>query len=194
MQTYEILSGVGQLYIAPVGTAFPGVTETPGVAWEPTGETQDGVTITVSQTVVEIRSDQATGPKKAIRSEEGFKIATNLLEATLEKLAKIFEQSVTDTPPGSGTIGHRAIGLYRGSAVQTYALLFRGEKMSPYGETYPGQFEVPVGYFGGDQGLAFKKDAATVIPVEFSALEDPNAATEGARFGALRVQDAAALP
>lgn len=194
METYEILSGVGTLYVAPVGTAFPGVETTPGASWTELGNTQDGVTVTVGQAIVEIRADQATGPKKAIRSEESLLVATNLLEGTLENLAKVLAQTVTDTAPGSGTIGHRKIGLYRGSAVQTYSLLFKGERMSAYGETYPAQFEVPVGYFAGDHGLAFKKDAATVIPVEFRALEDPNASADVERFGVLRMQDAAALP
>ena len=43
MDAYSLLTNVGRLYIAPVGTAFPDLDEAPGVSWRDLGDTQDGV-------------------------------------------------------------------------------------------------------------------------------------------------------
>jgi hypothetical protein len=187
---YEILTGVGELYLAPVGTAFPAVDAVPGASWIDLGNTQDGVTVTADQDITEIRVDQETGPVKATRSEESLVIATKLAAMTLENLAYVLGNTVTDTPPGAGTIGTREVGMYRGQAVTTYALLFRG--VSAYGN-YPAQYEVPMGYFGGSAESEYTKDGNAGIPCEFHALVDPNAATAAEKFGTLVMQDAAAL-
>jgi len=188
-QPYGILVGPGKLYVAAVGTAFPDVDADPGVEWTDLGDTDGGVTVTLEQTIDQHRTDQSTGPKKATRSEENLYIETNLAEATLENLAYALTESVVDTPPGTGQIGTRELQLYRGKAVNEYAFLFRA--YSPYGN-YPGQYQLPRGYFDGEIGLAYVKDTKVLIPVRFVALEDPNAATEAERFGSVIVQDAEA--
>lgn len=186
----EILTGVGRLYIAAVGTAFPAVNATPGASWTNLGETLDGVTVTPDQTVNEFGTDQRTGKVKASRSEESLMIETKLAQSTLENLASVLGNTVTDTPPGVGTIGTRKVGLTRGFAVDEYALLFRGT--SPYG-AFNAQYEVPRGYFGGSQAMEFTKEGQVAIPVEFHALEDLSASTDDEKFGRLTAQDAAAL-
>jgi len=190
MIAQEILTGVGRLYIAAVGTAFPAVNEAPGASWRDVGETVDGVTVTLDQTINEFTTDQRTGPVKATRSEESLTIETKLAQGTLENLADALGNTVTDTPPGAGTIGTRKLALTRGFAVAEYALLFRGS--SPYGD-WNAQYEVPRGYFGGSQAMEHTKDGQTAIPVEFHALEDLTASTEYEKFGRLIEQDAAAL-
>ncbi len=187
---YEVLTGVGKLYVAPAGTAKPDLTSEPGSAWIYLGETLDGVTVTKSQDISEVETDQRTGPVKATRTKEGVTIATKLLEATLENLAvAIGGAQVNNNPPGTGTIGTRTMGLYLGGEVAEFAILFRGE--SPYGP-YPGQYHVPRGYFGGEVGQEFKKDGSVLIPVEFHALEDLDAADATMRFGVVEYQDAEA--
>lgn len=189
-QAYELLTGVGTLYVADVGEAMPDVDATPGVNWTELGETIDGVTVTYSENVEEIAVDQETGSIKAIRTEEGLIISTNLAKGTLENLAIALGLTVTTTAPGAGTIGTKEIGGYKGGSVTQKALLFRGN--SPYGATYPAQFEIPVGYFGGEVGMEFTKDGVAAIPVEFHALVDPNAATSADKFGKYIAQNAAA--
>lgn len=191
-QPYEILTGVGTLYKAPVGTAFPALTATPAAPWVSLGETDGGVKITPDQTIQAIRSDQRTGSVKAIRTEEDLTVETNLKHATLENIGILLGNSVTDTPPGAGTIGTREVALHRGSEVTEYALLFRGSYQSAYGN-YPAQYELPRGYFDGPTGQEYKKDGEVLLPVQFVALEDYNAAQEADRFGRLVMQDAAAL-
>jgi hypothetical protein len=187
---YEILAGTGLLYAAPVGTTFPLLTAVPAATWVLLGDTDGGVTVTLDQTVEVKRSDQRTGPVKAFRTEEDLRVKTSLLHATLENLQLLHTNSLTDTPAGAGTIGTREINLHRGFVVDEYALLFRG--VSAYGN-YPAQYEVPRGFIDSPIELVHAKDDTVAIPMEFRALEDPNAATEAERFGKLIMQDAAAL-
>lgn len=192
LTAYEILTGVGKLYVAPAGTAKPSLDTDPAAAgWTEVGETVDGVTITLAQEIEEFRTDQRTGPVKATRTEENLTIETRLAQATLENLAQTLGGlTVTTVPAGTGTMGYKWHGLYRGQDVQEFAILFRGN--SPYGD-FPAQFYVPRGYFAGETGLEYKKDGQVVIPVEFHALEDLNAASEAERFGVYEAGNAAAL-
>jgi hypothetical protein len=189
MNAYEVLTGVGNLYLATVGTAFPAVNEAPGAGWTALGETDGGVTVTPKQKIDKHRVDQRTGAVAASRSEEDLTIETSLALATLENLAKALGGAVTDTAPGVATIGYRTLNLYRGTSVTEYALLFRGN--SPYG-AYNSQFEVPRVYVDGDIGMEYTKDGKVLVPVTFEALENLSASTAGERFGKLVAQDAAA--
>lgn len=184
---YEILVGVGTLYIAAAKTAAPAVNVTPSSAWTDLGETDGGVTVTKRQNIELFSSDQRTGNVKAVRTEEGVMIEASLQEITLENLAYAIGGTVTDTAPGASSIGIRTLKMHKGFDVSQYAFLFRGS--SPYG-AYNGQYYVPVGVFIDDVGLEFTKDGKTLIPVKFEALENPDAATEDDRFGVITYQDA----
>lgn len=190
VSAYNILTGVGTIYIAPVGESFPAVTATPAGNWRSLGETQDGVEVEFSESVEKIRTDQRTGAVKATRTEEDVMIKTKLAEATLENLGDALGVTLTDTAPGTGTIGTREIPLHRGSTVDEWSILFRGS--SPY---YSGnaQYEVPRAIFEKVDAITYEKGANAGFPVTITALEDLNAATEAERFGKLIGQDAAAL-
>src|SRR3972149_5840857 len=92
---YEIMTGVGRLYIADVGTAWPLVTATPGAGWRDLGDTQDGVQVTMDQEIEQIFVDQEQGPVKEGRTQETMTIATSLAEVTLENLADVLGGTVT---------------------------------------------------------------------------------------------------
>lgn len=189
----ELLNGVGVLYVAPADEAMPDVDATPSGNWSEMGETEGGVTVTPAQEIRKRSTDQRTGPVKAIRDEESLTIETNLVQITLENLAQVMGgQTVTDTAPGASTIGTREMGMTRGATVNEYALLFRGERQSPYGASYPAQLWIPRGYFDGENGMEFTKDGDVLIPVTFEALEDLGAESEAVRFGKFIAQDAAA--
>ena len=187
---YTVLVGVGTLYIGAANLARPATVETtPGAGWTSLGETDGGVTIRKTQNIERFSSDQRTGNIKAVRTEEGLEIETNLNEATLENLAYAIEGTVTDTPAGVGTIGTRALKLYKGADVGTFALLFRGS--SPYG-AFAGEFYVPVVFSAEDVEMEFAKDGKTLIPVKFEALEDTTAGSATDRFGSVIYKDAVA--
>jgi len=190
INSYNVLTGVGRMYLAPVGTAFPDVDDAPSGSWIDLGDTQDGVDVDLNDKIELVRTDQRTGPVKATRTEESMKVKTKLAEATLENLAYALGVSVTDTAPGVGTIGTRSIPTYRGAEVAEYAILFRGG--SPYGD-YNAQYQVPRAYFTLD-ALKYEKGKNLAFPITIEALEDLNAATASERFGKLIAQDASALP
>lgn len=187
---YEVLVGVGTIYIAPASTAKPALTATPSGSWRTLGETDDGVKVTKMRKLEKFSTDQRTGNVKAVTTEESLMVETSLTSNTLENLADVIGASVTDTPPGSGTIGTRSLKLYNGADVDEFAILFRGS--SPYG-SWPAQFYIPRGVFDDDVEMEYKKDDKTLIPIKFDALEDMNAATPADRFGVYEAQDAAAL-
>jgi hypothetical protein len=192
VEPFEILVGVGELFVGPASEPEPLVTATPAGLWVSMGETDGGVTITPTQSITTFNTDQTTAPVKAIRTDETLTIETNLAEATLEHLAAVLSQTVTDTPPTTAItgIGTREMTLYRGPNVAVKAVLFRG--VSPYGD-FNGQFYIPYGFMDGDTGMSFSKDGKTLIPVSFQALADPNASSEADKFGHYIVQDAASL-
>jgi hypothetical protein len=186
---YAILVGVGTLYVAAASTAAPAVNATPGAGWTSLGNTDGGVKVNKPRSLEFHKTDQSTAPVKATINEEGLSIECNLVDASLETVATLLALTVTDTPPGSGTIGTRKVGLRAGD-VSEKALLFRGT--SPYGN-WNAQFYVPRGVFDGDLNQEFKKTGKVLIPLKFVALEDPNTATDSEKLGVYTAEDAAAL-
>lgn len=189
-EPYEIMTGVGRLYIAAVGTPFPALDEEPGADWRDLGLTQDGVTITMEQEIAQIFVDQENGPVKESRTQETMTIATSLAEATLENLADILGQDVITVAPGAGTIGTKEVILRRGAAIKTFALLFRGE--SAYGN-WPAQYEIPRGYFGGNLEMEDTKDGNRKYNIEFVATVNKSGTTDAEKYGRLVMQSAEAL-
>jgi len=193
MEPYEIIVSPFDVYLAPVGEAFPAIEDTPGGNWGLLGANkgeygEDGVTVTHEQSLFEHRG-QATGPVKVARTEEGLKIAFMLHNLTLEKYGKVLNNAVpTDTPAGGGDAGFRDIDLHQGHSVSTWALLVRGP--SGYGAGWNSQYQVPVVYQSASPAPVFSKGGAAGLEVEFTALEDPDAATEAEKFGQLVMQDA----
>lgn len=187
---YNILVGVGTIYVAPSGEAMPALTASPAGNWVSAGDTDGGVKIRKTQNIEAFGSDQRTGNVKAVRTEEGVEIETDLNEGTLENLANMIGGSVSATAAATGIIGKKVLNLHFGPEVTEYAILFRGK--SPYGD-FPGQYYVPRGYMSDDEELEFKKDGKTLIPMKFMALEDLNASTANDRFGKIEYQTAAAL-
>jgi hypothetical protein len=190
MDSFSIMTGMGRLYIAPANTAPPTLGVDPASPWRDLGDTQDGLDVDLSQKIEVTRTDQRTGIVKAARSEEDLKIKTKIAEQTLENLGDFMGKSITDTAPGSGTIGTRKMFLYRGGVVAENAFLFVG--FSPYLDG-PAAYYVPRGYFDLDS-IKYDKAKNAAIPITFMAMEDLNASNAEERHGYLIAQDALALP
>lgn len=199
MTPFEILAGPLTVWLAPVGTAFPLLNAAPAVAWIKLGANGDknydegGVEVSHSQKIEQARPAGTTGPVKAWRTEEDFMISLTLWDITLEQYKVVLNAAaITTTAAGTGTPGTKKVGLTRGGDVATYALLARG--LSPYGDSYVAQYEVPIVYLSSDPKPAFKKGKPAGLAMEFTALEDLGAASALERFGRLIEQHAAALP
>lgn len=193
-EPFEIIAGPISAYIAATGTAFPAIDAAPGAGWTLIGTSGDedydeqGVKVAHSQTVSAWRGLGSTGPRKAFRTEEGQTIEFTLFDMTLENYALAFNgNEVATTAAGAGTAGFKALPLYRGHSVETVALLLRG-KFSPYGDGMNLQYQVPVCFLNSSPEPVFKKGDPAGLTFQYMALVDPNAATEGARFGQLIAQ------
>jgi hypothetical protein len=198
MEPYEIIMSPFEAWLAPVGTAFPAINATPSGDWAKLGTngnknmTEDGITLTHSQTINQKRVYGATGAVKANRSAEDLTIAFTLDDLSLEQYAKVLNNvSVSDVAAASGTAGYRTITLRQGFDVATFALLLRGA--SPYGDSWNMQYQVPKVYQSESPAPAFGKTDAAGLNLVFTALEDPDAATDAERFGTCMAQDADAL-
>lgn len=184
---FEIIAGPGQVWLAPVGEAFPAINAAPAGNWVDLGETDGGIEIAFPQEIKELETDQAFFPKKPIRVKQRCTVKFSLAELTLENFARVLNGvTVTDTPAGAGTPGHRSIPLQGSSSVKQYALLIRGP--SPYGDWYL-QFELDRVYQQGEPTTRFVKDDKSVLATEWNCLEGSTTN----QVGVLRAQDAAPL-
>lgn len=194
---YEIIAAPFEVYIAPVGTAFPAIDESPTAPWALVGKngslntTDDGVTIELTQSIEYWRALGSTGPRKAFRTEEMLRISFESADLTLEAIKIALNgNTITDTAAGIDP-GTRKIGLSRGLSVTQYALLVRGP--SPYIADHYAQWEVPIVVHDGEPEIVSSRGGEpAVVAMEFGAIEDPNAATPDERFGRLIAADEAA--
>ncbi|GAM04805.1 hypothetical protein [Novosphingobium sp. MBES04] len=199
MEPYEIVGQPLTLWLAPIGTAFPLVDADPAGDWKLVGtsgtrsQNEDGVTVQHQQTITKARPGGATGPVKAFRTEEELMFGLTLWDVTLEQyLLALNSNELTTTAAGSGTAGYKQLGLSRGKEVATYALLARG--VSPYGDGMVAQYQVPRCYQSASPSVVYQKGTPAGVALEWTSLEDLNAASEDLRFGAMVFQHQAALP
>lgn len=194
---YEIMSGPIEIYHAPLATVYPIIEAAPAVAWKLVGAsgsknyTEDGVRVNQPNVMDAIRALGATGPRKFFRSSEDLIVEATVMDMTAEMVAVALgklESDVVDTAPGPSAAGHRAITLRRGFTVKTFSLLLR-QDLSPYGEDWKAQWEIPVATVVGEPDIMYVKNDAAKVLFRFQAIDDP---TLG--FGSYRVQDAAATP
>lgn len=180
---FDIIAGPADIWIAPTGEAFPDVDNTPAGNWVSLGRTEGGVTVTHDETIELLRVDQATGPVKAIRSEETLTIEFSLAEITLERYAAVLNDiTVTSAggPPAIKTIEPRL-----GADVSMNALLVRGP--SPYMDA-PIQYEINQVVQTGSPSPNYVKDDKVVLETEWTVIEDPAAGTAAERFGSIVAQ------
>ena len=183
---FQIIAGPADVYIAPLATAFPDVDDDPPAPWASLGETEGGVKVTHNQSVEMLYTDQNTGPRKAIRSQEGLSIEFALSELTLETYAEALNDATVTSGIVIGTGTARSMTMYQHVDVAEFAFLVRGP--SPYMDAFL-QYQVPVVIQMGEPTLSFVKNDKAVFEVKYMALVDPDAVDVEDRFGALVAQD-----
>lgn len=196
-QPYEVIAAPYTVWRAPVGTAFPDVADAPTGAWVKVGTSGDlnyddgaGVTVQHEQNITPWRALGDAGSRKVFRTTEDLKVRLKLVDLTLEQYKNALnDNSVTDTTGSPGvTAPRRKVGLSRGFTVATMALLIRGA-VSPYGEDWNSQYEIPIAAQTGNPSVVFKKGEPAGLDLEWMALVDSGAASEDERFGRLVMQD-----
>ena len=151
---------------------IPEVDTTPSAPWAELGDTDGDQSVHHGGALTYFRDNAYQGPRKVVRPEETVEYGFTLVGLTVENYAQIMsavaEMGEATTTAGNGT---RDLPMERGFAPPRYALLFRGEVMSPYGP-YPAQYVAEEGVFDGEPMPVFARDARPMIDVEFIALED----------------------
>tara|TARA_Y100000310_G_scaffold303025_1_gene340961 strand:+ start:357 stop:944 length:588 start_codon:yes stop_codon:yes gene_type:complete len=188
----EIVVGPLLIYVAAAVEAEDDVDTTPSGNWSQLGTsgtenyTEDGITVTHSQTVRESRAVGATGPLKANRQEENLTIAFALMDMNLDELTRLLNNTSmsTDSSPDI-----KWLGMRRGADITVLSMIAKGAGMSPYG-AYPIQLYVPRLYQSGDLSPVFSKGEDVAYAATFSALEYQSASTDEERFGRWVVQNA----
>lgn len=198
MEPYEIIGAPLTLWLAPVGEAFPLIDADPAGNWIKIGTngdrnySEEGVTVMHSQSISQARPAGSTGPVKAWRTDEDLMISLTLWDLTLEQyLYALNSAAVATTAAALGVAGFKEMGLSQGQDVQLYALLARG--VSPYGDGFNAQYQLARCYQSANPNPQFTKGNPAGLELEFTALEDPAAATPAERFGKLVTQHQAPL-
>lgn len=196
---FEIVAAPFTAYFAATGSTFPDLNDTPIAPWAKIGTSgdrnysEDGVTIVHGQTIEQFRALGSTGPVKASRTEESLIIRFTLWDMLLEQYRLALNQNVvTTTAAGAGTAGIKDIDLYQNLDISMIALLVRGD-VSPEGNNWKSQYQIPQCYQSGSPEPVYQKGAPMGLGLEFTAIEDPDAASAAVRFGKLVVQNAAAI-
>lgn len=195
-QPYEVIAGPIEVYRAPVLTAFPAIDESPAVDWVLLGVNgsknyaESGVIVRHPNEITTFNALGRTGPVKNWRTNEGLEIELVLHDFTAEAYAMALNKETTDivdTPAAAGVVGDRRLPLTRGVSIPSFALLLRCG-MSPYGDGWNSQFEIPLAQNVGAPELVFNKTTPVGMQFIFRCLED---AALG--FGSVRFQDADAI-
>lgn len=119
----QVLAGVGRLYIAPSGTAFPlDPSVAPDAAFIDQGYTDEGVNLVIEQAVEELRVEEEMDPVDLLMVSRNVRFESALAQFSLENLKNAL---------GGGTIttavGPPATKTYvPPDSLSTFAVLFRG--------------------------------------------------------------------
>lgn len=187
-EPYEVIVGPGNVWIAPVGTAFPGVAEDPTGEWTSLGRTEGGVTIRHIEETEEITVDQSFLPVKEVVTRRAEEIEFALAEITLERYAKLLgDVTITTQAAGAGTPGYKSMPLQASQNIARYAMLIRVP--SPYMDANM-QYEYAAVSPMGEKEIAYQKGEKSTLSTTWKALEDPS---NPGVFGTLRAQHQAAL-
>lgn len=180
---YEIVGLPADVYLADVGTTFPDIDATPDPGdWTLLGQdgslnyTVDGVIMNAPQSFNFWRSLGSAAVRKVFRTEEDFRIGVSVADMTLEVLALVAGNTVQPVTAQPGTADHKRLGGTRGLTIATFAVLVRVPGGSPY--MADGNFDIRLGraqYTGSGQ-TSWRRDGPAIVPMEFTALVDPDAA------------------
>jgi hypothetical protein len=188
---FNILMTVGEIWVAPVGTAFPDVDEpTPGGAWALLGTSgnldydEDGIHVIGEQTITEFVGAGSTVARKISRTLESIRVTCKLVDMSLESVRRALNSNaITTVASSSGIPGSKAVPLYQGPGVNTLAVMVRGQ--SPYSgdaDSYS-QVELPNAYNAAGFDLANQKGVAMGYTLDFKGLLAPSDSTSALRYG-----------
>lgn len=171
MSRMELIAHPLTIWLAPVGTDFPDLDADPTGAWQLLGKsgdrnfTEDGVTVTLSQSIETFTPAGGTMARKAWRTESGVIVGVTVADVRAD-IMKFALNGNTDV----SLAGETSVSLLRGIDVTEYALLARGQ--SPLDNDAAGQFQVPRCVVDGEPEIQWTKGGdPAAIEFDFMALE-----------------------
>lgn len=189
---YGHLVGTPTIYVAPltagVAEAEPDVDTTPAGNWVELGETDGDISIQRVGALTYFSDNDHTGPRKAVRPEEGLTVSATLVNLTLEQRAYALSLAQSSVTTDAGPPAIKQLPNKRGYYPTVYSLLVVGSVHSPYG-ALPAQYYVPMVVFDGEPTETYAKDGRPGLEFAATALED-TAQSSGDEFGHLTAQTA----
>jgi hypothetical protein len=177
LSTIEIICAPYEIWLAPVGTAFPDVDEAPTNPWAKLGTSGDksydekGVTVTFDESLGLFTPAGSTAPRKVWRTNEQVTVAADLADLSTDTFATLFnDASVTQAAAGAGSPGKDSFALLKGQDVALFAALVRG--VSPEGPDFTAQYQLPIVYQGGPLSPTYAKSGAAMLAASLKTLED----------------------
>lgn len=190
---YGRLTGVWKIYVAAATEAKPALDTSPGANWTELGPTDGEQSFQMTGAFTALYDNDATGPRKHIRPEEGAVFKATLVDLNLEEKIIAQGQSVAAVVTAtSGALNVKRLANRRGFNSTRYSFLARGgaldatNTMSPYG-AWPAQLYIPIGVFDGEPEEVYSKDGSPGLEFEFTAEWD-SSQSAGYEFGYLEVQ------
>jgi hypothetical protein len=190
-----------EVYVAMEGETPPTINAVPGGNWVLLGtagmrnQATAGVKITHGETIAKHSTAGATGNVKAFRTMEECGLEVTIEDLTLEVYAKAMNLAgIREVAQASGVAGYKSFGGKQGFDVQTWSVLVRIPS-SPYGDAMNMQWYFPKVIEEGAVELVFDGEGtAAGLNFKYSALCDPNAASDSERFFIVTAQTTQPLP
>lgn len=179
---FEQIVGAMKIYIATESTAEPTVTGAPGASWVELGSTEGEQSIQFSGALTYFYDNDHQGPVKVVRGQEDITLTLNLVDLTLEHMARALS-SVANVTTSSNI---KKLPMRRGVNPTVYALVMRGAAHSPYGD-YPAQYYFPRVVQGSEPTITHGKVTRASLAMEFRVLED-DTQSDGNTLGWFSVQ------
>lgn len=181
MHPYAQLVGTIKIYLAPYGEAEPNINSVPGANWIEMGETEGEQSIEEAGDLTKFYDNDHQGPVKSVLPQEDIMVNFTLVNMTMEKVARIKRNVAAVVSTTMNGVNVKRMPFKRGPNQTEYALLWRGEADSPYGNL-PGQNYFPRGAFNGAGTRTRAKDGRQAVESQFHVFED-DAQTEDYKMG-----------
>lgn len=196
----EIINGPFDVYLAPVGEAYPYINVAPAGNWDKVGANasrhydEEGVVVEFLQEIKKHAGLGGTEVLKIMREMEEMITTFTLFDLKSGEVVKAFNlaTTTTDTNPGVGQGGYQSFSLLRGLSVTSMAMLIRGEDKSPDLITENVQFEIPEVVQVASPKIVFSKGGKAGVEFKLQAIANYAYQSGAAPYGRLLIGDAVA--
>jgi len=193
MADSDILIGPGKLYVAPVSTANPdestvGYGTAWGGDWVSLGDLIEGnpVTLTINEDVTQVKTEQSTSPKNAVRTSREVIVKATLAEHSVVNLAYVLDGTAATTAAGAAQKGYSEIPFGTNSDLDFYKFGIEALRKDDDDGNEPVRWFLHKGYFRLAGDIQYAKQNPTGVPIEITLLGD-GSQSAGEELGILQI-------